>query len=72
MLKPSQISVIVKPLSDDASNGIDTHSIVETEAVLMDRARFVWNEFRQPALAEEFIEGRRVNVAVWPFRRIAS
>jgi len=56
--------VIVKPLSDDASNGIDTHSIVETEAVLMDRARFVWNEFRQPALAEEFIEGREINVAV--------
>jgi D-alanine-D-alanine ligase len=56
--------VIVKPLNEDASIGIDTHSIVEDYASLMERVRFVWNEFRQPALVEEFIDGRELNVAV--------
>jgi len=56
--------VIVKPLSEDASIGIDTHSIVEGQASLIERVRFVWDEFRQPSLAEEFIDGRELNVAV--------
>lgn len=56
--------VIVKPLNEDASAGIDIHSIVEDDAGLMSRVRFVWEEFRQPALAEEFIDGRELNVAV--------
>lgn len=56
--------VIVKPLEEDASIGIDTHSIVENSAGLMERVRFVWKEFCQPALAEEFIDGRELNVAL--------
>jgi D-alanine-D-alanine ligase len=56
--------VIVKPAGEDASIGIDTHSIVEDHASMMERARFIWDEFRQPALAEEFIDGRELNVAL--------
>jgi D-alanine-D-alanine ligase len=56
--------MIVKPLNEDASIGIDTHSIVEAEASLIERVRFVWDEFRQPSLPEEFIDGRELNVAV--------
>jgi len=56
--------VIVKPIHEDASIGIDRHSIVETPTALLDRARFVWREFSQPALAEEFIDGRELNVAL--------
>jgi D-alanine-D-alanine ligase len=56
--------VIVKPLQEDASTGIDMHSIVENPASLMERVRFVWDEFGQPSLAEEFIDGRELNVAV--------
>jgi D-alanine-D-alanine ligase len=56
--------LIVKPLNEDGSIGIDTYSIVETQARLIERAHFVWNEFRQPALVEEFIEGRELNVAI--------
>jgi D-alanine-D-alanine ligase len=56
--------VIVKPLNEDASIGIDTHSIVEAQRELIERVRFVWDEFRQPSLVEEFIDGRELNVAV--------
>lgn len=56
--------LIVKPLCEDASIGIDAHSIVESHAGLMERVRFVWEEFRQPALVEEYIPGRELNVAM--------
>ena len=61
---PFKFPLMVKPLNEDASIGIDTHSIVEDQAGLLERVRFVWDEFRQPALAEEFIDGRELNVAV--------
>lgn len=56
--------LIVKPIEEDASIGIDTHSVVETRAGLMERVQFVWTEFHQPALVEEFIDGRELNVAI--------
>ncbi len=59
-----EFPMIVKPLKEDASIGIDTHSIVEDSTSLEERVRFVWQEFRQPALVEEFIDGRELNVAL--------
>ena len=56
--------LIVKPVHEDASIGIDANAIVRDEASLLARVRFILNEFEQPALAEEFIEGRELNVAV--------
>ncbi|HEY6346586.1 MAG TPA: hypothetical protein VIY49_34275 [Bryobacteraceae bacterium] len=56
--------LIVKPLEEDASNGIDTNSIVDNLSDLMQRVQFIWDEFHQPALAEEFIDGRELNVAL--------
>jgi D-alanine-D-alanine ligase len=56
--------LIVKPLEEDASNGIDTNSIVDNQSALLRRVQFIWDEFHQPALAEEFIDGRELNVAL--------
>jgi D-alanine-D-alanine ligase len=56
--------LIVKPLCEDAGIGIDENSLVETEKDLFHRVRFIWREFDQPALVEEFIDGRELNIAV--------
>ena len=55
---------IVKPVHEDASIGIDLNSIVEDPSSLAERVRWVWKEFGQPALAEEFIDGREFNVTL--------
>ena len=56
--------LIVKPVNEDASIGIDVNAIVHDEQALLKRVRFVQKEFDQPALAEEYIDGRELNVAL--------
>jgi D-alanine-D-alanine ligase len=56
--------LIVKPAQEDASIGIDANAIVADATALEKRVRFIQKEFEQPALAEEFIDGRELNVAV--------
>ena len=56
--------LIVKPVHEDASIGIDSNAIVQDETALKNRVAFIQKEFEQPALAEEFIDGRELNVAL--------
>jgi len=56
--------LIVKPVHEDASIGIDANAIVHDNAALAKRVRFIQGEFEQPALVEEFIDGRELNVAL--------
>jgi D-alanine-D-alanine ligase len=55
---------IVKPSREDASHGISTASVVSGERAVRDRAAWVIATYRQPALVEEFVDGRELNVAI--------
>jgi len=56
--------LIVKPSREDASIGIDNNSIVHSETELKQRIQYVLDVHKQPALVEEFIDGREINVSV--------
>jgi D-alanine-D-alanine ligase len=60
----TKFPVIVKPAYEDASVGIENESIVFNTNALRKRLEFVFKQFNQPALIEEFIEGREFNVSV--------
>lgn len=55
---------IVKPLFEDGSLGIDDASVVGDEPAMRARVAFVHEHFAEPALVEEFIDGRELNVSV--------
>ena len=56
--------LIVKPSREDASTGIDNGSVVEDLASLKKKVRGIFSEYDQPALIEEYINGRELNVAI--------
>lgn len=56
--------LIVKPPRDDASAGIERESVVGDRSALLSRIRYVHTEFEQPALVEQYIEGREIHAAV--------
>ncbi|HEY8156161.1 MAG TPA: ATP-grasp domain-containing protein [Myxococcota bacterium] len=55
---------IVKPAREDASHGIHLESVVADEAAARRLARALIGQYRQPALVEEFIEGRELSVSL--------
>ncbi len=61
--------VIVKPSLEDASVGIDNGSVVDNFTALKKRVRYIFQNFDQPALVDEYIEGRELNVAIIGNRR---
>ncbi len=56
--------LIVKPTSEDGSQGIDAAAVVGSVKELMERINYIQTEFDSPALIEEYIEGREIYAAI--------
>jgi D-alanine-D-alanine ligase len=59
-----EFPLIVKPVSEDGSIGIDSGSVVDSVKELMERIHYIHEEFDSPALIEEYIEGREIYAAI--------
>lgn len=56
---------IVKPQNEHCSTGITPESVVMNQVDLKNRIAFILDQYSQPALVEDFIDGREFHVAVW-------
>ncbi len=56
--------LIVKPVSEDGSIGIDNSSVVGSVKELMEKIHYIQEEFESPALIEEYIEGREIYASI--------
>ena len=57
--------LVIKPLRADGSEGIDFSSgLVDPGRELQEAVRRIHEQFAQPALVEEFIDGREINVSI--------
>jgi D-alanine-D-alanine ligase len=61
---PLKFPVIVKPAHEDASIGIMNASVVYEKPLLQKQIDYILKTFDQPALVEEYIDGRELNVAI--------
>jgi D-alanine-D-alanine ligase len=59
-----QFPLIVKPPQEDASLGITNKSIVRDVKELLEKIAELQSEYQQPALAEQFVDGREFYVGV--------
>ena len=56
--------LIVKPVSEDGSIGIDQNSVVGSVKELMERIHYLHEELDVPILIEEYIEGREIYAGI--------
>lgn len=56
--------VIVKPAREDASVGISSASVTNDRATMEQRVAHVLATYRQPALVEDYIDGREIYVSI--------
>ncbi|MEI6126494.1 MAG: hypothetical protein WCQ99_08075 [Pseudomonadota bacterium] len=56
---------IVKPALEHCSRGVTTDSVVMNAGELSRRVAYVIDTFSQPALVEDFIDGREFHITLW-------
>ena len=56
--------LMVKPLREDGSAGIGYEAVVRDQAALERRVAAILGEYQQPALVEEFIDGREISASL--------
>lgn len=66
VLKNSNVKfpAIVKPVREDASLGVTSSSVVKNAGQLQRQVDYIHSHYSQPALVEEYIDGRELNVAL--------
>lgn len=63
-ISPFNFPLIVKPSREDGSIGIKRDSVVENTSALINKVNDIIEKYHQPALVEEFIDGRELNVGI--------
>jgi D-alanine-D-alanine ligase len=64
------LPLIVKSLSEDASEGISQASVVDSDEKLAERVTFIHERVGTAAIAEQYIEGREIYVGVLGNERV--
>jgi D-alanine-D-alanine ligase len=59
-----EFPLIVKPVAEDGSIGIDNGAVVGSIKELIERIHYIHEEFDSPALIEEYIEGREIYASI--------
>jgi D-alanine-D-alanine ligase len=60
----------VKPIGEEASDGIARASLAKTAEEALDRARFLHDRFESDALIEEYVDGRELYLGVLGNKRL--
>jgi D-alanine-D-alanine ligase len=62
--RSARFPVIVKPVHEDASLGINTNAVCRDFASLQQQVSYIHDVYYQDALVEEFLDGREFNVSL--------
>ena len=64
LLSGLQFPVIVKPIREDASLGIDNDAFIAASEALQKQVQKIYQGYKQPVLVEEYIDGKELNVSI--------